>query len=37
LEKNPDYVWDVLREGEKRARIIAEKTLEEVRAAVGLP
>jgi len=27
----------VLREGEKRARAIAEKTLEEVRAAVGLP
>jgi tryptophanyl-tRNA synthetase len=37
LEKNPNYVWDVLREGEKRARAIAEKTLEEVRAAVGLP
>ncbi len=37
LEKDPNYVWDVLRDGEKRARAIAEKTLEEVRAAVGLP
>jgi len=37
LEKDPDYVWDVLRDGEKRARTIAEKTMEEVRVAVGLP
>jgi tryptophanyl-tRNA synthetase len=37
LEKDPNFVWDVLRDGEKRARAIAEKTLEEVRAAVGLP
>jgi tryptophanyl-tRNA synthetase len=37
LEKDPNYVWDVLRDGEKRAKAIAEKTLEEIRAAVGLP
>ncbi len=37
LEKNPDVVWDVLHDGARRARVIAEKTMEEVRAAVGLP
>lgn len=37
LEKDPNYVWDVLKDGEKRARAIAEKTMEEVRAVVGLP
>jgi len=37
LEKRPDGVWDVLRDGARRARTIAEKTMEEVRAAVGLP
>ena len=37
FEKDPDGVWDVLRDGAKRARQIAEKTMEEVRAAVGLP
>jgi tryptophanyl-tRNA synthetase len=37
LEKNPNYVWDVLSEGEKRARVIAEKAIAEVRAAIGLP
>ncbi len=37
LEKNPDGVWDVLHDGARRARVIAEKTMEEVRAAVGLP
>ncbi len=37
LEKNPDGVWDVLHDGARRARTIAEKTMEEVRAAVGLP
>jgi len=35
--KNEDVVWDILRDGSKRARMIAEKTMEEVRAAVGLP
>ncbi|HEX7568344.1 MAG TPA: tryptophan--tRNA ligase [Anaerolineaceae bacterium] len=37
FEKDPDGVWDVLRDGAKRARLIAEKTMEEVREAVGLP
>jgi tryptophanyl-tRNA synthetase len=35
--RTPDEVWDVLTDGAKRARVIAEKTMEEVRAAVGLP
>ena len=37
LEKNPTYIWDVLNEGAKRARVIAEQTIQEVRQAVGLP
>ena len=37
FEKDPDGVWDVLRDGAKRARLIAEETMEEVREAVGLP
>jgi len=35
FEKNPDVVWDILKEGNKRARKVAQKTMEEVRAAVG--
>ncbi|RME87626.1 MAG: tryptophan--tRNA ligase [Anaerolineae bacterium] len=37
LASDPDYIWDVLRDGADRARVIAEKTMEEVRAAVQLP
>lgn len=37
LAKNPDYVWGVLEDGARRAREIAEQTMKEVRAAVGLP
>jgi tryptophanyl-tRNA synthetase len=37
LAKNPDYVWDVLSDGAKRARVIADKTMDEVRSALGLP
>ena len=33
----PDYVQDVLNDGAKRARVIAEKTMEEVREAIHLP
>ena len=35
--RKPDEVWDALNDGAKRASIIAEKTMEEVRAAIGLP
>ena len=37
LTENPNYVWDVLHDGDKRARAIAQQTMEEVRAAIGLP
>jgi len=37
LASNPDHIWDVLRDGANRARVIAQKTIEEVREAIGLP
>ncbi|MEW6650246.1 MAG: tryptophan--tRNA ligase [Chloroflexota bacterium] len=37
ISRNPDDVWDVLRDGGKRALIIAEATMLEVRRAIGLP
>lgn len=36
LEKDPDYVMDVLREGGKRARAVAQGVMHEVREATGL-
>jgi tryptophanyl-tRNA synthetase len=36
LERRPDYVEDVLRQGAKKARVEAEKTMALVREAVGL-
>jgi tryptophanyl-tRNA synthetase len=37
LTQDPDAIWDVLHDGAKRARTIAEETMVEVRAAIGLP
>jgi len=37
LESQPDYVNDILNDGGKRARVIAQKTMEEVREAIQLP
>ena len=37
LGKNPDYVWDVLHDGQKRASAVARQTMHEVREAIGLP
>jgi tryptophanyl-tRNA synthetase len=37
LAKDPDAIWDILHDGAKRARTIAEATMIEVRKAVGLP
>jgi tryptophanyl-tRNA synthetase len=37
LESKPDYVNDILNDGGKRARAIAQKTMEEVREAIQLP
>jgi tryptophanyl-tRNA synthetase len=34
---DPDYVWDVLADGRKRASAIACQTMTEVRGAIGLP
>ncbi|MBP6086642.1 MAG: tryptophan--tRNA ligase [Pelolinea sp.] len=36
LAKHPDDIFDVLREGSRRAHVIAEQTMAEVREAVGL-
>lgn len=35
-EKNPQLVWDIIEEGNRKARQKAQKTMEEVRAAIGL-
>lgn len=37
LAQNPDQVWEVLWEGAKCARAIAEETMQGVRRAIGLP
>jgi tryptophanyl-tRNA synthetase len=37
LEEDPDYVWQVLEDGAKRARVIAKQTITEVKEAIGLP
>jgi tryptophanyl-tRNA synthetase len=37
IAQNPQQVWDVLHDGAKRARGIAEGVMSEVRAAIGLP
>jgi tryptophanyl-tRNA synthetase len=34
---DPDYVWDVLADGARRASAIADQVLAQVRDAVGLP
>jgi tryptophanyl-tRNA synthetase len=36
LETRPDTVWDILFEGSKKARAVAQATMEEVRRAVKL-
>ncbi len=37
LDMNPGDVWDVLQQGQQRARVIADQTIAEVKQAVGLP
>ncbi len=37
LDKNPAYIWDVLEDGAKRASVLAEETMVNVRSAIGLP
>jgi tryptophanyl-tRNA synthetase len=36
LAKRPDTVWDVLIEGSRKAREVAEATMEEVRGAMKI-
>jgi tryptophanyl-tRNA synthetase len=35
--RDPQYVWDVLKDGKARAKEIASQTMADVRQAVGLP
>ena len=37
LGKDPNMVWDVLKDGKERAQKIARQTMADVRQAVGLP
>ncbi len=37
LSQHPEQIWDILEDGAVRARAIASKTMQEVRAAIGLP
>jgi tryptophanyl-tRNA synthetase len=37
IGQNPQQVWDTLHDGARRARVIAQQTMAEVRQAIGLP
>ncbi len=37
FNRQPDLVWDILADGQKRASAIAQQTMREVRQAIGLP
>jgi tryptophanyl-tRNA synthetase len=37
FNRDPGAVWDILHDGARRASVIAEQTMVEVRAAIGLP
>ena len=37
LAEDPDAIWDILEDGAKRMRVIAEKTIAEVRQTIGMP
>lgn len=37
VEKSAHYVWDILTEGSRRARELAQRTLQEVREKMNLP
>jgi tryptophanyl-tRNA synthetase len=36
IGRDPDRVWDVIADGDRRARAVAEATMAEVRAAMGM-
>jgi len=35
--RDPEHVWDILKDGQSRAKAIAQQTMADVRHAVGLP
>ena len=35
-ERHPDLIWDILKQGNKKARVVAEQTMADVRKAIGL-
>jgi tryptophanyl-tRNA synthetase len=37
LSARPNEIWEILRDGEQRARAIAQATMTDVRQAIGLP
>jgi tryptophanyl-tRNA synthetase len=37
MDANPQAVWDILHDGARRARVLANQTMEKVRAAIQLP
>jgi tryptophanyl-tRNA synthetase len=37
LDQKPGEVWEVLEDGARRARKIAEKTIQDAKEAIGLP
>jgi len=37
IGKEPDYIADVLNDGQKRASVIAKQTIREVKESIGLP
>lgn len=37
MDADPQAVWDILHDGAKRARVLADQTMEKVRAAIQLP
>lgn len=37
IGQKPEQVWDTLHDGARRARVIAQQTMAEVRQAIGLP
>jgi len=37
MNADPDHVWDVLQDGQRRAKVIAEQTIAAVKEAIGLP
>ncbi|MFN2215999.1 MAG: tryptophan--tRNA ligase, partial [Anaerolineales bacterium] len=37
LDSKPDMVWNILHDGAKRARVLADETMKKVRAAIQLP